>query len=63
MFMLWRKINTCKTFLFFIVDNVSLLFEKNCENETNAERQSNNLEFLDVTTEKLSLSDLMPCSL
>ena len=40
--------------------NVSLSFEENIENEANVERLRNNLELLDVTSEKLSFSDLMP---
>ena len=42
--------------------SVSLSFEENSENETNVERQNNNLELLDVTSEKLSFSDFMPCN-
>ena len=42
--------------------SVSLTFEENSENETNVERQNNNLELLDVTSEKLSFSDFMPCN-
>ena len=41
--------------------SVRLLFEENSENETNVERQNNNLELFDVTSEKLSFSDFMPC--
>ena len=40
--------------------NVSLPFEENSENETNVERLNNNLELLDVISEKLSFSDFMP---
>ena len=40
--------------------SVSLSFEENSENDTNVERQNNNLELLDVTSEKLSFSDFMP---
>ena len=42
--------------------NVGLSFEENSENETNVERLSNNSEFLDVISEKLSYSDFMPCN-
>ena len=42
--------------------SVSLSFEENSENETNVERPNNNLELLDVTSEKLSFSDFMPCN-
>ena len=42
--------------------SVSLSFEENSKNETNVERQNNNLELLDVTSEKLSFSDFMPCN-
>ena len=40
-------------FLYFIMASVSLSFEENSENETNVERPNNNLELLDVTSEKL----------
>ena len=56
------KINIWTTFLYFIMASVSLSFEENSENETNVERQNNNLELLDVTSEKLSFSDFMPCN-
>ena len=39
--------------------NVSLSFEENRENETNLERLNNNLELLDVTSEKHCFSDFM----
>ena len=42
--------------------SVSLSFEENSENEANVERQNNNLELLDVTSEKLSFSDFIPCN-
>ena len=41
--------------------NVSLSFEENSENEADVERLNNNLELLDVISEKLSFSDFMPC--
>ena len=41
---------------------VSLSFEKNSENETNVERLKNNVELLDVTSEKHSFSDFMSCN-
>ena len=43
--------------------NVSLSFEENSENEANVERLNNNLELPEVTPEKLSFSDVMPCNL
>ena len=48
-FIFRMKINICKTLLYLIVDNVSLSFEENSENDTNVERLNNNLELLDVT--------------
>ena len=42
--------------------NVSLSFEENSENEANVERLNNNLELLDVISEKHSFSDFMPCN-
>ena len=42
--------------------NVSLSSEENSENKTNVERLRNNLELLDVASEKLSFSDIMSCS-
>ena len=48
--------------LYFIMANASLSFEENSENEANVERQYNNLELLDVTSEKLSFSHLMSCN-
>ena len=42
--------------------NVSLSFEENSENESNVEILNNNLELLDVISEKLSFSNLMSCN-
>ena len=42
--------------------NVSLSFEENSESETNVERLNNNLELLDVTSEKLIISNFMSCN-
>ena len=61
-FMLWRKINICTTFLYFIMANVSLSFEENSENLPNIERLNNNLKLLDVILEKLSFPDFMSCN-
>ena len=49
-------------FLFFIMANVSLSLEENIEDETNVERLNNNLELLDVASEKLSFSNFMSCN-
>ena len=57
--MLLRKINICTTLLYFTMDNASISFEENSESETNVDRPNNDLEMLDVTSDKLSLSDIV----
>ena len=49
-------------FLHFIMAIVSLSFEENSENAANAERLNNNLELLNVATEKHSFSNFMSCN-
>ena len=56
-------LDICTTFLYFTMDNVSLSFKENSENETNVERISNNLKWLDVASVRPSFSDFMPCNI